>query len=143
VTKCGETNKVPHAKFTNYWAHLNLPGRAMGSYSRNLQNLWPTGAAVMMWDQAAVEFYYDTLKSGVTHVWVNESTIEPMIDKLFKNSGELARLIGSVGRQEWFKKHLTMDAILDYYKHWFNAWALLQRSTLTPDMSPHACTCAG
>ena len=114
----------------------------MGSYSRNLQNLWPTGAAVMMWDQAAVEFYYDTLKSGVTHVWVNESTIEPMIDKLFKNSGELARLIGSVGR-EWFKKHLTMDAILDYYKHWFNAWASLQRSTLTPDMIPHACTCAG
>jgi hypothetical protein len=94
LTECGPFNKVPHAKFSNYMAQLNLPGSAMASYSKNLQNLWPTGAAVMIWDQAAVEFYYDTLKPGVTHVWANETTIEPLAEKLFENNGELARLMG-------------------------------------------------
>jgi hypothetical protein len=141
-TKCGHSNRVPHAKFSNYMAQLNLPGSTMGSYSKNLQNLWPTGAAVMIWDQAAVEFYYDTLKPGITHVWANETTVEPLAEKLFENNGELARLMGSVGR-EWFSKHLTMEAILDYYKQWFHAWAALQRFTPTPDMIPGACTCAG
>jgi hypothetical protein len=142
LTECGPFNKVPHAKFSSYMAQLNLPGSAMASYSKNLQNLWPTGAAVMIWDQAAVEFYYDTLKPGITHVWANETTIEPLAEKLFENNGELARLMGSVGR-EWFSKHLTMEAILDYYRQWFHAWAALQRFTPTPDMIPGACTCAG
>jgi hypothetical protein len=142
LIKCGGSNSLKHAKFSNYMAQLNLPGSAMASYSKNLQHLWPTGAAVIMWDQAAVEFYYDTLKPGITHIWANETTIEPLAEKLFENDGELARLMGSVGR-EWFSKYLTMDAILDYYKQWFYAWAALQRFAPTPDMIPHACTCAG
>jgi len=96
----------------------------------------------MMWDQSTVEFYYDTLKAGVTHVWVNETTIEPRAEKLFVNEGKLAQLMGSVAR-EWFTKHLTSKAILDYYKQWFHAWAALQRFTPTPEVLPGACTCAG
>ena len=142
VTKCGGNQRTPHAKFTNYWAQLNLPGSSLGSYSKNLQNLWPTGAAVMMWDQSAVEFYYDTLKTGVTHVWVNETRIEPLAEKLFANDGELAQLMGKVAR-EWFKEHLTGKALLEYYKQWFEAYAALQRFSPTPDMLRNACTCAG
>lgn len=142
VTECGGSNRMLHAKYTNYWAQLNLPGSSLGSYSKNLQNLWPTGAAVMIWNQSAVEFYYDTLKTGVTHVWVNETTIEPMAEKLFSNKGKLAQLMGNVGR-EWFAQHLTSQAILDYYKQWFYAWAGLQRFTPSPDMLPDPCTCAG
>lgn len=142
VTECGGHTKTPHAKFTNYWAQLNLPGSSLGSYSKNLQNLWPTGAAVMIWNQSAVEFYYDSLKTGITHVWVNETTIEPMTEKLFDNYGKLAQLMGRVGR-EWFEEHLTASAILEYYRQWFHAWAALQRFTPTPDMLPEPCTCSG
>jgi len=142
VTECGGYTRIPHAKFTNYWAQLNLPGSSLGSYSKNLQNLWPTGAAVMMWNQSAVEFYYDTLKTGVTNVWVNETTIEPMAAKLFANNGELAQLMGTVGR-EWFQQHLTSDAILEYYRQWFHAWAALQRFIPTPQILADPCTCAG
>ena len=132
----------PHSQFTGYQAHLNLPGSMKGSYSRNLQSLWPTGAAVMIWDQSAVEFYYDTLKPGVTHVWVNESNFEEMTRLVLSNDGKLAKLLGSASRQ-WFKKHLTGEAILDYYVQWFNAWGALQRFNPTPEMIPNACTCAG
>jgi hypothetical protein len=96
----------------------------------------------MIWNQSAVEFYYDTLKTGVSHVWVNETTIEPMAAKLFSNGGELAQRMGAVGR-EWFKEHLTGKAIVDYYRQWFNAWAALQRFTPTPEMLVDPCTCAG
>lgn len=142
VTKASGSQRTPHKKFTRYWGQLNLPGSSLGSYSKNLQNLWPTGAAVLIWNQTAVEFYYDSLKTGVTHVWVNETTIEPMTDKLFENNGELARLYGAVGR-EWFKEHLTSKAIVEYYRQWFHAWAALQRFTPTPDMVEDPCTCAG
>lgn len=143
VTNCGGHMRTPHANFANYWAQLNLPGSSLGSYSKNLQNLWPTGAAVMIWNQTGVEeFYYDTLKSGITHVWVNETTLEPMAAKLFENNGELAQLMGKVGR-EWFTKHLTSRALLKYYRQWFNAWAALQRFNPAPDMLPDPCTCSG
>lgn len=141
VTRCGGY-KTPHAKYTNYWGQLNLPGSSLGSYSKNLQNLWPTGAAVMIWNQSAVEFYYDTLKTGVSHVWVNETRIEPIAAKLFSNGGKLAQRMGAVGR-EWFKKHLTGKAIVEYYRQWFDAWAALQRFTPTPEMLVDPCTCAG
>lgn len=141
-TKCGGFTRTPHAKFANYWAHLNLPGSSLGSYSKNLQNLWPMGAAVMIWNQSAVEFYYDTLKTGVTHLWVNETTIEPMAAKLFANNGKLAQLMGAVGR-EWFEETLTKNALLEYYRQWFDSWAALQRFTPTLNMLVDPCTCAG
>jgi hypothetical protein len=96
----------------------------------------------MIWNQSAVEFYYDSLRPGITHLWVNETTIEPTTTKLFQNDGKLAQLYGNVGK-EWFQKHLTADAILDYYQEWFHAWAALQRFVPTPNMLPQPCTCSG
>ena len=143
LTKCSRRNNVPHSKFTNYQAHLNLPGSSKGSYSRNLQSLWPTGAAVLIWEQSAVEFYYDTLEAGVTHVWVNETNFESMTELILSDNGKLAKLLGSVAR-DWFQNHLSGDAILDYYVQWFQAWAALQRFVPTPEMiSPNSCTCSG
>lgn len=37
VTKCSRRQQTPHAKYTSYWALLNLPGSTLGSYSKNLQ----------------------------------------------------------------------------------------------------------
>lgn len=141
-THCGGHMRTPHAQFPNYWAQLNLPGSSLGSYSKNLQNLFATGAAVMIWNQSAVEFYYDTLKPGITHVYVNETTIEPMAAKLFENKGKLAQLMGEVSK-EWFEENLTSKAMLEYYRQWFQAWGALQRFKPTPEMLKDACTCSG
>lgn len=141
-TRCSGQQRTPHSKFTKYWAQLNLPGSSFGSYSKNLQNLWPMGAATMIWNQSAVEFYYSSLKPGITHVWVNETTIEPMASKTFENRGKLARLYGMVSR-DWFRQHLTSQAILDYYQEWIQAWAALQRFVPSSDMLSNPCTCAG
>jgi hypothetical protein len=53
VTECGGYTRTPHAKFPNYWAQLNLPGSSLGSYSKNLQNLWPMGAGMYLCCDAA------------------------------------------------------------------------------------------
>ncbi len=87
----------------------------------------------MIWNQSAVEFYYDSLKPGVTHIWVNETNVEATATKLFENDGKLAQLYGNVGR-EWFQQHLTANAILDYYQEWFHAWSALQRFVPTKDL---------
>ena len=140
--RCGSSEFLSHADYTGYRAVLNLPGRTAGSYSRNLQSLWVTGAAVMIWEQSAVEFYYDTLEPGVTHIWVNATTIDTMTKHVMANDGELAQLLGASARR-WFNEHLSAQAMLDYYVEWFNAWAALQRFTPTPDMLPNGCTCSG
>ena len=44
--------------YANYKYVLNLPGKTDGSYSRNLNHLWYVGAAVLLWDTPAVEWYY-------------------------------------------------------------------------------------
>jgi hypothetical protein len=65
-----------------------------------------------------------------------------MAAKLFANNGKLAQLMGAVGR-EWFEETLTKNALLEYYRQWFDSWAALQRFTPTLNMLVDPCTCAG
>ena len=108
----------------------------------------PTGAAIQIWNQSATEFYYDSLHPGLTHVWVNSTTIEPITAKLFQRKGKIAELMGAVARQ-WFEETLTSTHIIEYYRQWFSAWAALQRFEPTSQMLNDDydgwihCTCSG
>ena len=62
-------------QFTRYRFLLNLPGVMSGSYSRNLNNLWNTGAVVVLWNAPHVEWYYPALRHGHTHVAVDCGTL--------------------------------------------------------------------
>ena len=58
---------VNASDFGRWRQYLNLPGTMGGSYSRNLNWLWPMRGVVHLWDSPAVEWYYPGLKSGATH----------------------------------------------------------------------------
>lgn len=58
---------VNASDFGRWRQYLNLPGTMGGSYSRNLNWLWPMRGVVHLWDSPAVEWYYPGLKAGATH----------------------------------------------------------------------------
>ena len=62
---------VPPEDFSKWQYLLNLPGTSGGSYSRNLNLLWPQGSVVLLWDYPAVEWYYPALQALVTHIPVS------------------------------------------------------------------------
>ena len=68
--------------YANYKYVLNLPGKTDGSYSRNLNHLWYVGAAVLLWDTPAVEWYYPALKHGATHAAINRTTARAVVEAL-------------------------------------------------------------
>ena len=56
-------------------------GQTGGSYSRNLNHLWATGAVVLLWDTPIVEWYYPGLTEGATHLVVNAASAPEVLDK--------------------------------------------------------------
>lgn len=70
---CGEFVDV--ANFSQWAYLLNLPGTMGGSYSRNLNYLWPQRSVVLLWAAPAVEWYYPALKDGQTHLSVDATTL--------------------------------------------------------------------
>ena len=71
---------VNASDFGDWRRFLNLPGTMGGSYSRNLNLLWPMGGVVALWDGPAVEWYYPGLKDGETHATLTAKTAEAVVD---------------------------------------------------------------
>ena len=81
--------------YTKYQFLFNLPGKTMGSYSRNLNHLWFTGAVILLWDAPFVEFYYPYLHHGEHVVAVNKKTLLSAVDAIRSNDTLRTALIAN------------------------------------------------
>jgi len=100
--------------YTKYKYVLNLPGQTTGSYSRNLNHLWSTGAAVVLWDGPWVEWYYPALATGKTHLAVNRSTAEAAVDRVEADGTEFQRLVKEAKRVD--QEHVCASCIANYWR---------------------------
>jgi len=107
---------LPESQFTKYRYLLNMPGSSAGSYSRHLNNIWNKGSIVVMWQNSAVEWYYDALVENVTHITVNKQNILKMLEDL--NSWPTAKLLELAGNAyKVYVERLSADSIaLQWYK---------------------------
>ena len=87
---------VNASEFSRWRRYLNLPGTMGGSYSRNLNLLWPLGGAVALWDGSAVEWYYPGLREGETHAALDETSAGAALDALDAGEAALAAAAGAV-----------------------------------------------
>ena len=87
---------VNASEFSRWRRYLNLPGTMGGSYSRNLNLLWPLGGAVALWDGSAVEWYYPGLREGETHAALDEKSAGAALDALDAGEAALAAAAGAV-----------------------------------------------
>ena len=101
--------------YANYKYVLNLPGKTDGSYSRNLNHLWYVGAAVLLWDTPAVEWYYPALKHGATHAAINRTTARAVVAALDASPDKYARLLAGARRVQ--KELTSPEAIARYVRH--------------------------
>jgi len=93
---------IDRADYAKWRYVLNLPGRALGSYSRNLNHLWFLGSVVLLHDAPYVEWYYPSLRNGVSHVALNSTTAHDVFRVLDADSEaqrRLARAAGLVGER--------------------------------------------
>ena len=101
--------------YANYKYVLNLPGKTDGSYSRNLNHLWYVGAAVLLWDTPAVEWYYPALKHGATHAAINRTTARAVVEALDASPDKYSRLLAGARRVQ--KELTSPEAIARYVRH--------------------------
>ena len=101
--------------YANYKYVLNLPGKTDGSYSRNLNHLWYVGAAVLLWDTPAVEWYYPALKHGATHAAINRTTARAVVEALDASPERYARLLAGARRVQ--RELTSPEAIARYVRH--------------------------
>ena len=100
--------------YANYKYVLNLPGKTDGSYSRNLNHLWYVGAAVLLWDTPAVEWYYPALKHGATHAAINRTTARAVVEALDASPDKYSRLLS--GAQRVQRELTSPEAIARYVR---------------------------
>ena len=79
-------------KFSRWRSYLNLPGTMGGSYSRNLNFLWPMRGVVYLWDGPAVEWYYPGLETGTTHAAVDGGNAVAAVAAVTSNASATSRL---------------------------------------------------
>ena len=94
-------------------------GQTGGSYSRNLNHLWATGAIVLLWDTPVVEWYYPGLTEGATHLVVNAASAPEVLDKANADPEALEAL--RVGAQKVDDEHVCAFCLEDYFRRVFNA----------------------
>ena len=68
-------SQVPQHNYSHYRYLIHMPGSATGSYSRNLQYLWSHGSIVLIYRHEAIEYYYQWLREGETHLAVDDTDI--------------------------------------------------------------------
>ena len=78
--------------YRNHKYLLNLPGAASGSYSKNLNHLWRTGAVVMQWVHPFVEWYHPALQHGRTHLDVSRFSVAEYVKALEADPATAQRL---------------------------------------------------
>ena len=94
-------------------------GQTGGSYSRNLNHLWATGAIVLLWDTPIVEWYYPGLTEGATHLVVNAASAAEVLDEANADPEALEAL--RVGAQKVDDEHVCAFCLEDYFRRVFNA----------------------
>jgi len=71
---------------------LNLPGKTLGSYSRNLNHLWSLHSVVLLWRAAYSEWFYPALIEGETHLDVDYASLVATVRKLNDDAALVTRL---------------------------------------------------
>ena len=94
-------------------------GQTGGSYSRNLNHLWATGAIVLLWDTPIVEWYYPGLTPGATHLVVNAASAPEALDKANADPDALEAL--RAGAQKVDDEHVCASCLADYFRRVFDA----------------------
>jgi len=132
---------VPQANFSHFKYLIHMAGSATGSYSRNLQYLWAHGSVVLIWDQVAVEHYYQYLVPGLHYLPVNESNVFDALRHLNGDPALQRRL--RQGARSFASTYISGDALT---KRWAHVFEILDKrqSSISQDRSPPpqtACTC--
>jgi hypothetical protein len=78
--------------YVQYRYLLNLPGKTLGSYSRNLNHLWSLHSVVLLWKAAYSEWFYPALVEGETHLDVDYATLVPTVERLNADAALVDRL---------------------------------------------------
>ena len=94
-------------------------GQTGGSYSRNLNHLWATGAIVLLWDTPIVEWYYPGLETGATHLVVNAASAPEALDKANADPDALEAL--RAGARQVDDEHVCASCLADYFRRVFDA----------------------
>ena len=105
-------SKTDRADYAKYPVVLNLPGSTTAHYSRNLNHLWATGAAVVTWNRTPPpreptadgapssadattlfrEWYYAGLTDGETHVEVGSpEELRVAVNELLRRDSQQAK----------------------------------------------------
>lgn len=115
---------VAAKKFSDYQAHLSLPGSSNCSFSRHLNDVWAAGAAVLIWRWRGtpgaappmyVEWYYAGLEAETTHLEVGEATAFDAAAKLLAPAASERRAsLGAAARQV-HRELLCPCCLLDWY----------------------------
>lgn len=114
---------LPERKFTEYQYLLNMPGSTKGSYSRHMNFIWNKASVVLLWENSAVEWYYDALIENVTHITVNEHTLLPKLKEM--NAWPSSRLLELASNAyKVYVEKLTSDAIA---LRWYHVLLRIQR----------------
>ncbi|KAK3288566.1 hypothetical protein CYMTET_3961 [Cymbomonas tetramitiformis] len=135
----GHQRRVHPATFAKYKYLINMPGCATGSYSKALQVLWPQGAAVLMWQMEAIEWYYAGLEPGRTHLVVNAVNVTRVIQSLEAQPMEAERLAAAA--LDVYRRFVSTAALTWYWHTLLAEHSAVQQFELTADSLPlHTCT---
>lgn len=130
--------QVPQNNYSHYRYLIHMPGSATGSYSRNLQYLWSHGSIVLIYRHEAIEYYYQWLREGETHLAVDDTDILEKIRWVEANITLRKTLLK--GARTFQRKYLSNAALVDRW------WSILgplreRQDTRPPVPPPTACTC--
>ncbi|KAJ1450314.1 hypothetical protein M885DRAFT_532692 [Pelagophyceae sp. CCMP2097] len=83
---------IEREEYVRYRYLLNLPGKTLGSYSRNLNHLWSLKSVVLLWKANYSEWLYPALEDGETHLDVDYETLVPAVQRLNADAALVDRL---------------------------------------------------
>ena len=133
----GADKRSPITGVARYRYALQLPGSFSGTYSRALQFLLWTGAAVFMYDCPYYEFYYHHLTPWVHFVPVNHDTLGERMEWATRHPTLVEGIAAAAGGVA--RAYLTPEYIARYWKQLLDEYAALQRFDVK--LPRGACTC--
>ena len=129
---------VPQSNFSQFRYLIHMPGSATGSYSRNLQYLWAHGSIVLIWDQSAVEHYYQYLVPGIHYLPINQSNVYDTLRHL-EASPLLQRKLRT-GARAFALTYISGTTLTSRWARVFDILRQRQHGSLRPSKES-SCTC--
>lgn len=101
---------------------INLPGSSSGGYSKNLNHLWATGGAVMLWNRDSVhssplyrEWYHVALSPNATHVEVHEGNLLDVASAVLRKSGRSRLTALAAGATQVHRELVCPCCLAEFY----------------------------